>query len=59
MDRWADVRTSVQVVRSSRKEKKRKQKQPHRVSWLARLVECVTLDLGAVSSSPALGVEPT
>lgn len=57
MDRWVDVRTLVQVVRSSRKEKKKNQ--PHWVSWLAQWVEWVTLGLGAVSSSPALGVEPT
>ena len=30
-----------------------------RDAWLAPLVECVTLDLGVVSLSPMLGVEPT
>ena len=28
-------------------------------TWLAQLEECVTLDLGVVSSSPTLGVEIT
>ena len=32
---------------------------PSRGAWLARSVEQVTLDLGVVSSSPALGMEPT
>ena len=31
----------------------------HRGAWLAQLVECVTLDLRVVSSSPMLGVEIT
>ena len=28
-------------------------------AWLAQLVEHVTLDLGIVSSSPTIGIEPT
>ena len=28
-------------------------------TWLAQLVECVTLDLRVVSSSPTLGIEIT
>ena len=31
----------------------------HKGVWLAQLVECVTLDLGVVSSSPLFGVEIT
>ena len=35
------------------------QKQSYYGAWLAQSVECVTLDLQAVSSSPMLGVEVT